>query len=182
MIDARPRGRVAVAIGATISFGVGAAFFLLVAFSERRGHPVIGALAFGGLYALPATLAVLGYRHRRPGLVLAGAFVALPLGVFMLSVVVLVLVISCLSFNVAYVQMRAGGSRWRDVVAAIAVTVLTVASIPILFLRQDPRCWAVMRRDGVERTIAIDPAVGPNGETRLDGRPGEVSPAARRTW
>ncbi len=174
MVEGRPRGRVAVAIGATISFGLGTAFFLVVAFSEHRGQPLIGSIAVGAVYAMPGALAVLGYRRRRPGLVLAAAFVALPLGIYLLSVIVFVLLISCVCFNVAYVQMGASGSRWRDVVAAIAVTVLTVASIPVLFLRQDPRCWAVMRREGVERTIAIGPAVGPNGEIRLDSRPGEV--------
>jgi hypothetical protein len=171
MASRRP-GLVEVSIGASISIGLGLAFAILVAIGAHRTPPLVGAVAFGALYAMPGVLAIIGYRLRRPALVLAAALAALPLGVLLLSVVVVVLLISCVCFNVAYARIR--GERWfRDVGMAIAVAALVASSIPLFFLREDPRCWAVVRRDGVERVVDIAPNIAPDGGIRLgSGRRG----------
>jgi hypothetical protein len=171
MATRRP-GLVAVSIGSSISIGLGVAFVALVAMNDRRTHPLVGAIAFGVLYAMPGILAVVGYRLRRPAMVLAATLAALALGVFLISIVVVVLLASCVCFHLAYARMR-GAPRLRDVGIAILVVALTGASIPLLFLSEDPRCWAVVRRDGVERVVDVAPDVGSDGGIRLgNGRNG----------
>jgi hypothetical protein len=165
----RPRGTIPLWIGVGISVALGAAFTVILAISDHGVHPLVGAVAFGAVYAMPGALALSG-RRDRPKLILAAAFVSLGLGVFLISIVTPVMLIPCVCFNIAYARLRGSEPRGRDVLAAIVVVILCAASLALLFARSDTRCWARVRAaDGSERIVEIGSAVH-GGVITLGGR------------
>jgi hypothetical protein len=153
----RASGGIAIIVGGAISVALGVAFAVLPTFSERFLHPIVGVIAVAAVYAMPAVLGMLG-RRNRPALVLAAAILSFALVAYALSVIVYVLAVAGACFLVGYARMRQSSRRGRDVVVGLAVVALMAVSVPIFFAGEDPRCWALVRVDGVERVIGIPPS------------------------
>jgi hypothetical protein len=137
--------RIAV-LGIVLSFalalGVG---ILRIANAEpvERATEIAGNVAFAGVFAAPALLALLGLRDRPSLLVAAGALdLALAL-VTLISLIGLVFVAPGVMFFVAAGQMPgARGSTWRSIAPVLLAVLLGTGAFFALFAREDPVCWA----------------------------------------
>jgi hypothetical protein len=108
-----------------------------------------GTLAFAVVIAAPAVLALLGLRGR-PALILAGG----TLGIFLaaigaVSLFSLVLIIPSVIYLIGATQL---GGGWpgapRTAAAALLSLTLGWGALMVLFLQDNPICWAQVSRHG----------------------------------
>lgn len=120
-----------------------------------NGEPAVrtadwfGTLAFAVLIAAPAVLALLGLRGR-PALILAGG----ALGIFLaaigaVSLFSLALIVPSVVFLVGSTQLDGGWSGAPRTVAAVLLSLmLGWGALMVLFVQDNPICWAQVSRDG----------------------------------
>jgi hypothetical protein len=93
-----------------------------------------GAVALAAVYALPAALAAMALRHRRPAALLGAGLLGLPLAFTAMSGVSLVLVVPVVCYLIGYAAWTPRPRLGAGAVAGIAITVAAgMAAFVLLF-------------------------------------------------
>lgn len=144
-------------VGMALAAGLGLMRFLNAEPGVRTSE-WFGTLAFSLVLAAPAVLALLGLRGR-PTLILAGGAIGIffaAIGAF--SLVSLVLLLPSVAYLVGAARVE---GLWpgalRTAAAVLLSLVLGWSAFLVLFIRDDPICWAEVSRDGGSTYVRLPP-------------------------
>ncbi|GBD84583.1 hypothetical protein BMS3Abin02_00977 [bacterium BMS3Abin02] len=146
-VGAPPKtARVLVIIGAVIFLGLAIAIGLLFWLNSeppRQPASVPAALAWVGILALPAFVALLGVRRRDPRLLLPAIVTGLVPAMLTLFSVGLVLVVPALLWIQAATRWPTPKTArsWRRDLLPLTIPILAILAGLTFFAHQDPACW-----------------------------------------